>query len=384
MNTLPICSNGLSDLEAAYSHSLTKLSKHELSKTLQPILQNIRKKIDEDFRVFHIASRSLQNCFHELKQKPLLSLGKLIVLGGCGIGMTNIIEGIISGEVLFKDVSFYDNFSSVKATRINAANLLTNAAQNASFTMDGIFLIYNIYYLFLRTTYQKAAYRIIDEAYDKYLNDNSIPIDLLNELYDIKRRELNPYRTIDFEMRDQPLEPANIDHVASLRSKPMIRKSLKPTLRKVRIDLKERMSFLHLFRKILRNCLEEIKTAPLLSVGKFVILCGIGYMMKNIVKGVVSGEVLFNDVSFYDNFSSNQTTQINTAGLLTNAASNVSFSVDGAFLLYIVYRLFLERAYRKAVQSSIQDSCDTYLASPALPLDEADELYDIKNLEFCN
>lgn len=383
----------LKERETLQCHFCPAISKHQARRNLEPTLQKIYNEIQERFHLLHILPLTAKNCLFKAKQQPILTIGKLIV--GCliGYGLKNVVEGIISGEILFKNVPFSQVISSDKDTRINAGGLLTNAANNASFTMDGIFLLYTLHYLFFRNAYRNAASEIIAECYCIYLQDHSIPKIQLDELYDIQIRELKNYGGLAIERRNNeittpPLElnraetfPENY-HICYLRSKPELRRALEPTLQKIHREMKEKFGWLNILSITLKNCFEEIKEKPILAIGKIIVLFGIGYMLKNIFEGIYSGEELFYDVSFFDNFSSNKTTQTNAAGLLTNAGSNVSFTVDGVFLLLIAYRLFFERAYNKAARGIINECYNKFLDDISFPFEESNELYEIKNQEL--
>lgn len=369
------------------------VSKYQARRNLEPTLQKIYNEMQERFRLLHILPLTAKHCLFNAKEQPILTIGKLIV--GCliGYGLKNVVEGIVSGEILFKNIPFSQLISSDKDTRINAGGLLTNAANNASFTMDGIFLLYTLHCLFFRNAYRKAASEIIVESYSIYLQDHSIPKIQLDELYDIQTRELQNYDGVALERRNNeirtpPLELIRSDafpenyHICSLRSKPELRRAIDPTLQKIHREMKEKFGLLNILSLTLKNCLEEIKEKPILAIGKIIVLLGIGYMLKNIFEGIFAGEELFYDVPFSDNFSPNTTTQTNAAGLLTNAGSNVSFTVDGAFLLLIAYRLFFERAYNKAARGIINECYDQFLDEKSVPVDESNELYELKNQEL--
>ena len=376
-------------LASRFGHSL---SKFEVRRSLEPTMQKIEREMAEKFRLLNILKPTLINSWYQVKQYPLLSGGKLMAACVLAYLLRNIFRGIIGGEVLFKDIPFSQIFSSNKDTRLNAGQYLTNAANNASFTMDGLWMIYGIYYLFLRTPYQRAASQTIQEVYHVNMESGHLSRAQMDELYDMMIREMNNYQGFGFDTLSEiktPLEmikieknPSDDECICPSRSKLEVRKSLERILQDIRKEIGENSSLWHLLGIIVKNCYEDVKEKPWASIGKLIVLLGIGYMLKNIFIGICSGEELFYDVPFKDVFASNVTDQEIAAGYLTNAASNASFTLDGAFMLYIGYMLLLDGSYNKAMKSIINESVSKVLKDKNLPLEELNEIYQIINREL--
>lgn len=369
-------------------------SKFEVYNSLEPTLQKIEQEKGEKFRLLNMLQPTLRHTWGQVKQYPLLTGGKMIMAFALVYLLRNIVRGIISGEVLFKDIPFSQVLSSNKNTRLNAGQYLTNAANNASFTMDGLWMLYGIYCLFFRNPYNRTARDNISEIYNMHMERDSLTKAQIDELYDLMIRELKNYEGFGFEMEleiQKPLEmvkiekmPSDDECTCSPRSKLDVRKSIEGILQEIHKEIREKSGLSHILGHILKNCFHELKEKPFVGIGKVIILCGIGYMLKNIFMGIYSGEELFYDVPFSGVFSSNVTNQEIAAGYLTNAGSNASFTLDGSFLLYIAYVLFLDGAYNKAMHSIINESCINVLKGKNLPIEELNELYNLINRELDN
>lgn len=166
-----------------------------------------------------------------------------------------------------------------------------------------------------------------------------------------------------------------------------LHQALEPLTYEIYSEMEKRFSLRKITPIILKNMLLEIKEKPFQSACKVAALFICCYMLKNLALGIIGGEALFADFALTRGlFSSDQSTQNNSGGLLTNAAADVNFTIDSLFVGYGIYRLSLRPAYQKAACDIINDCFDKHIscAENGLSKEERSELYKLKNQELAN
>jgi|LakMenE18May11ns_1017448.scaffolds.fasta_scaffold9885048_4 hypothetical protein len=165
-----------------------------------------------------------------------------------------------------------------------------------------------------------------------------------------------------------------------------LHQSLKPALKDIYENIEKGHSWRRLTPIILKNVLLEIKEMPFMTALKCGAIFICSYMLKNLLEGIIGGEVLFSNFYLTENmFSSDSNTAVNGAGFITNAAADVNFTIDAIVICFGGYKLLIEDPINKAKCAVISDSFDEYLEGEKgmfLSDDERNELYKLKYQEL--
>jgi hypothetical protein len=171
-------------------------SKLELHQALGPTMQKISKNIAEGTRLRPLIKPTLKNCVRQAKEEPLRFVGKICCIPLFGYALKNLLQGIIGGEDIFWRSSFMALFSSnAYQTGLDQ----TNAAEDAGFAVDGLFIIFMAYCLFIQYAQHTAIYDHKDNSYEKFVQDESLPKEWRDELYELKLQELAQYPDVHFQ-----------------------------------------------------------------------------------------------------------------------------------------------------------------------------------------
>lgn len=170
---------------------MAKRSKFALHRLLEPIRKEIESELRQKLSWRNIVPITLTNYMGEFKRTPILSICKLGFIVLLGYGEWNFTKGIFAGEVLLKNTPFTDLFSNNVTTQNNAGGAITNAVQDVQFFRDGILILGTANYLLFHNAYRRCRNDIVEECFNRYLQDETLPRDLSNELFDLKKQELN-------------------------------------------------------------------------------------------------------------------------------------------------------------------------------------------------
>ena len=173
----------------------------ELNGLLRPILSLVQTDLNTKLSQRNIIQLTLKHCWEEVKERKVLTVGRLALTAFIVYCMAHLVEGVIGGEVLFWGIWPNELFSSNFEVRINAGGLLTNAAANVNFMIDSVVLGGTVYWMLFRNGYHKAMRQVINESYDGQIELNQNQPAVATALFKLKKNALMPFGGLLFDVK---------------------------------------------------------------------------------------------------------------------------------------------------------------------------------------
>lgn len=328
---------------------------------LQPIIERIQQLSEERLQIAYIAIPTLKQALKQpyglLKILPASIYATLLGLGA----LTSY-----SSFVLLANSNFSSAFSSNLSERVYFANNITNSGALFACITDFPAITYVFFHFVLDKPYRESMHEVLDEIYHTCVNEEMTP-EMHEELYQRHISLLQSLRVEKFYRNPDPLSSTGAAY-----------RELASVLTNIDSELEKGVSF----RELAKNGLEALKQDTVgwklakmaaVSVSLFTTAFSCFIIMEN--------SILVQDTPVSDLFSADKEEQTEEAFYLTQLGGLFSSLTAIGAVTYMSYRLFVQSAYKKAMQAKIE-ACFAKYSPGTLSSEMRIALYRIKEIKL--
>lgn len=164
-------------------------AKYLIEDDLKHILRDIKQEKEAQFSIRNIIYQTGREFRNDARNYPWWTAAKVMTLIVAGACLHPLIVGSVACFNIYRIQHWNDLYSSDIDTANTATQLYSNSGHGVGYLIEGVEIVAISAALIIRKCYMKAAARIIDSIYSKYI-PQCRTIEQQNFLWELKQQEL--------------------------------------------------------------------------------------------------------------------------------------------------------------------------------------------------